>query len=102
MFLSADGSGLLVRLCPKLRGNWRHFLLLEMRLSCLVLLQAASNLQLLPTKKKDVIRVVAGDFQGKMGQCLNMADADAIVKLDDGDMKVMEKGVVGWLYGRTS
>lgn len=76
--------------------------MLEMRLSCLVLLQAASNLQLLPTKKKDVIRVVAGDFQGKMGQCLNMADADAIVKLDDGDMKVMEKGVVGWLYGRTS
>ncbi|BDA45194.1 Transcription elongation factor SPT5 [Coccomyxa sp. Obi] len=67
-----------------------------------VIQTAGSNLQLLPTKKKDVIRVIAGDFQGKMGQCLNMADADAIVKLDDGDMKVMEKGVVGWLFGRTS
>lgn len=44
--------------------------------------------------------MVAGEFRGKTGHVLNIADADAIVKLDDGEMKVMDKGNVGLLYGR--
>ena len=65
-------------------------------------MQVGANLKLLPTKlkKKDMIRVMGGEFRGQTGHMLNMADADAIVKLDDGEMKVMDKGFVGLLYGR--
>lgn len=62
--------------------------------------QVGSNLQLVPTKKKDMIRVMVGDFRGQIGLVLNMADADAIVKLGEGDMKVLNKSMIGLLYGR--
>lgn len=61
-------------------------------------LQMGTNLKLLPARKKDNIRVVKADFKGQMGTVLNIADSDAIVKLNDGDMKVLDKSMVGLIY----
>jgi hypothetical protein len=44
--------------------------------------------------------VVGGDagIRGRTGQLLNITDAEAIVKLADGEMKVLDMVLVGHLY----
>lgn len=44
--------------------------------------------------------MVGGDagIRGRTGQLLNITDAEAIVKLADGEMKVLDMVLVGHLY----
>lgn len=35
-------------------------------------------------------------------QVLNITESEAIVKLSDGEMKVLDKGIIGLLHGATA
>ena len=59
--------------------------------------EAAASLALAPPGRKDRIRIVSGELAGQEAELVGTDEGEGIVKIGDGDVKVLPLSVLGRL-----